>query len=139
MKASKKKRKTLLITLLIAILIFASNFFISNKIEVKQTLIINQNIDDVWEIMGNQYAEVDIWSSNFFESEPGGDPEFDGLNFSNRITITERGKTIQELDAFDPIHHSFSYHITEGKPSIASEAKSTWTLSETESNRTEVN
>src|SRR5690606_5378818 len=64
--------------------------------------------------------------------------KFSGINHSERITITERGETIQALDSFNSSTHQLSYHITKGAPSIAKHASSTWSLNRIKDNRTTV-
>ena len=53
-----------------------------NDMNVKAELTIEKNIGEVWEIMGNQFADVHKWSSNFKESKPGGPQKFEGINYS---------------------------------------------------------
>ncbi|MFT6981630.1 MAG: hypothetical protein ACJAUD_000394 [Crocinitomicaceae bacterium] len=106
------------------------------KVSVKTTVEIEKNIVDVWDIMGIQFGHVHLWSSNFLESKPGGISKFPGLDYSNRITLTERGETIQELDAFDSENNSLSYHITTGLPEAAKNATSVWSLNEIDQNKT---
>ncbi|MFT5859327.1 MAG: hypothetical protein ACI865_001428 [Flavobacteriaceae bacterium] len=138
MALSKKKKKFLLYFSIVLILIFVSNFFISSEIESKQELTIDKNIESVWVVMGDEFDEVDKWSANFHTSKAGGSNKYPGLPYSKRITETERGKTVQELDAFDPAAHSLEYHITTGKPSIAAEARAKWSLVEDGSDKTNV-
>ena len=104
--------------------------------KVTRDVTIEKNIKEVWEVMGNQFGQVNLWSTNFLESKPGGVAKFLGLDYSNRITTTERGETIQELDAFDAINHSLSYHITKGLPEVAKTANSVWSLKEIDSTKT---
>ena len=80
--------------------------------------------------MGNQFGHAHLWSSNFKTSKPGGEAKFDGIDYSHRDTTTDRGNTIQELTAFDPVQFSLSYEITKGAPQIAQRAASTWYLEE---------
>ncbi|MFT5791364.1 MAG: hypothetical protein ACI8RP_001706 [Urechidicola sp.] len=103
---------------------------------VKAELTIKKTIGEVWEIMGNQFADVHKWSSNFKESKPGGPQKFEDINYSLRETITDRGITIQVLDTFDPKNFSLKYHITEGMPEIAKSAYSTWSLEAISSEKT---
>jgi hypothetical protein len=95
---------------------------------VKAELIIEKSIGEVWEIMGNQFADIHKWSSNFKESKPGGLQKFEDINYSLRETITDRGITIQVLETFDPTNFILKYYITEGLPEIAKSAHSTWFL-----------
>jgi hypothetical protein len=103
---------------------------------VKTELTIEKPIDEVWEIMGNQFGDVHKWSSNFKESKPGGPQKFEEINYSLRETITERGVTIQVLESFDPKNFTLKYYITEGLPEIAKSAHSTWFLKQISVNKT---
>ncbi len=38
--------------------------------KIKVELTINKSIQEVWEVMGNQYGYADKWSSNFKTSKP---------------------------------------------------------------------
>jgi len=91
-------------------------------------LTINKSIQEVWEVMGNQYGYADKWSSNFKTSKPGGEAKFSGLEYSLRDTTTDWGKTVQELTAFDSDKYSLSYVITKGAPEIAKMAGAKWSL-----------
>jgi hypothetical protein len=97
--------------------------------KVAKEVIIEKSIQDVWEVMGNQFGQVHIWSSNFSESRPEGESKFQGLDYSARVTLTERGETIQELDEFDASNYSLSYHITKGAPEVAEQTGAVWSLS----------
>ncbi len=46
-----------------------------------------------------------------------------GISYSLRETITERGRTVQELTECDPGRFVLSYVITEGAPEIANVAR----------------
>ncbi|MFT5822038.1 MAG: hypothetical protein ACI8ZM_003294 [Crocinitomix sp.] len=96
--------------------------------KIKVELTIKKNIQEVWEVMGNQYGYADKWSSNFKTSKPGGEAKFNGLDYSLRDTTTDRGNTIQELTAFDPSNYTLSYIITKGAPEIAKMAGAEWSL-----------
>ena len=95
---------------------------------IKVDLIIEKPIADVWEVMGNQFGQAHLWSTNFKTSKPRGEAKFAGLDYSLRDTTTDRGNTIQELTAFDAQNYSFSYEITAGAPPIAQSAGATWYL-----------
>jgi hypothetical protein len=105
---------------------------------IKVELTIKKSIQEVWEVMGNQYGYADKWSSNFKTSKPGGEAKFSGLEYSLRDTTTDRGNTIQELTSFDPIKFTLSYIITKGAPEIAKMAGATWSLSIESENSTVV-
>ena len=109
-----------------------------NKIHVQKQLIIEKNVEDVWEVMGNQFAQVHLWSTNFKDSKPSGRSKFSGIDYSERITETNRGETIQELDSFDSTTHTLAYHISKGAPSIANHASAVWSLKNNAANKTTV-
>ena len=111
---------------------------LDKKIHVQKELLINKKVEDVWEVMGNQFAEVHLWSTNFKDSKPGGSSKFSGLGYSERVTITNRGVTVQELDAFDAANYTLAYHISKGAPSIAAEASAVWSLKSNDDNTTSV-
>jgi hypothetical protein len=138
MKLNRKKKRGLGISLLILMLIFISNLFISYTVDVKQELTINANIDSTWQVMGTEFSEVDIWCANFIKSEAGGSEKFNGIDYSKRITLTTKGENTQELDDFDPINYILKYHISEGKPGIAKEASALWSLVDLGLNKTKV-
>jgi hypothetical protein len=104
--------------------------------KVVKEVIIENNIEAIWEVMGNQFGDVHLWSSNFLESRPAGESVFQGLEYSTRVTVTERGETIQELDEFNTANHSLSYHITKGAPEVVEKASAVWSLSPKETNST---
>ena len=110
----------------------------SQKIHVERELVINRNATDVWAVMGLQFAQVHLWSSNFLDSQPGGVKKFAALDYSHRATITDRGETIQELDSFDSENYKLAYHITKGMPGIAKTASGVWSLAALENNKTMV-
>jgi hypothetical protein len=96
--------------------------------KIKVALTIKKPIQEVWEVMGNQFGHADKWSSNFKTSKPGGGAKFSGLEYSLRDTTTDRGNTVQELTAFDPDRYTLSYVITKGAPEIAKMAGAEWSL-----------
>ena len=100
--------------------------------DIKVQVKINKTIDEVWEVMGNQFGEAHLWSSNFITSKPGGDKKFEGIDYSLRDTTTPNGNTIQELKEFDTKNYSFKYEIVAGKPEIAKFVSSHWYLKESE-------
>jgi hypothetical protein len=106
--------------------------------EVVGKEIINKSISEVWDVMGNQFADVHLWSSNFKDSKSGGQSKLDGLAYLHRITTTERGETIQELDAFSEADYSLTYHISKGAPEIAEKSNATWSLKQLSDDKTEV-
>jgi hypothetical protein len=133
-----KKKKIMLILAVIVGVLIGLNFILEKQIHIKKELEISQNVEVVWEIMGKQFAQVDQWSTNFKTSKPGGSSTFAGLEYSERITLTNRGETIQVLDSFDSTKHKLTYHITKGKPGIAKQASAVWSLNTIDANKSTV-
>jgi hypothetical protein len=124
---------TVIITLLLGLFLMAEK-----NIHVKKELVINEDINAVWEVMGTQYTQVHLWSTNFKDSKAGGTPKLQGMDYLHRITQTSRGETIQELDAFDSGNYTLTYHISKGLPEIAKSAIGIWSLALVESSKTKV-
>lgn len=131
-------KKLLYILLTILVVTFCLYFIMGKKIHIQKEIEISKQIDEVWEVMGKQFAQVHLWSTNFKDSKPGGTVKFTDLDYSERITVTGRGETIQALDAFDSANHSLAYHITKGAPGIAKHASAVWSLKSTTPNKTTV-
>lgn len=108
------------------------------KIQVKRELTIHKSSVEVWRVVGEQFGEVHLWSSNFKDSKPGGEKRFKGIDYSYRATITDRGETIQLLDAFDSENYRLAYHITKGMPGVAKSATGVWSLKPLKSDQTTV-
>ncbi|MFT6442275.1 MAG: hypothetical protein ACJASM_001819 [Salibacteraceae bacterium] len=134
----KIKRIMIIVSVLIIALIGGLFILAEKHIRVKKELIIDKEISQVWEIMGNQFTEVHLWSTNFKNSKPGGQPKLEELDYLHRVTETERGETIQEIDIFDQTNHSITYHISKGAPKIAKSAVGIWSLESVETNKTKV-
>jgi len=127
---------TLSITALVLILL---HFFVKRELHFEEEVVIEKNIDDVWEVLGNQFTEPHIWSTNFISSKPGGEPKLPGFDYLHRETMTEKGENVQELDTFDSANYSLSYHVSKGIPGIAKSALGEWRLTKTGDNQTLMN
>ncbi len=123
------KNKTMLASIVIlAVSLLLVHLFASRTLHFKEKTLIQKPIDEVWEVLGNQFAEPHLWAANFIASKPGGTPKLPGLSYRHRATLTESGDNWQELDAFDPVDYSLTYHISKGVPPIAKSAIGTWKL-----------
>jgi hypothetical protein len=139
MSSLTKTTKIMITTILIsAVPLIILALMGQRKIHLKRELTIHKNTDEVWGVVGKQFGEVHLWSSNFKDSKPGGDKQFEGIDYSYRATVTDRGETIQLLDAFDSENYSLAYHITKGMPGIAKSASGVWSLKPLKNNQTTV-
>lgn len=139
-KFKNMKKKHLLVTVLITLAVLVLlNFIMKRELHFEEEITIEKNIDEVWDVLGNQFAEAHIWSTNFKSSKPAGEPKLPGLDYLHRETMTEKGENWQELDTFDPVNYSLSYHVSRGVPAIAKSALGEWKLSKTGDNQCRMN
>lgn len=96
--------------------------------KIRTELIIEQNANNVWQVMGIQFDEIHVWASFFKDSKPSGENKFEGIDFSARDTIVEGGTNTHSLDLFDSENFILSYTVTEGAPPFANKAGAEWAL-----------
>ena len=101
-------------------------------------LSIAKPVEDVWEVLGNQFGEIDNWASIISHSEVSGKAKLSGVNYSIRSTKTTQGDTQQELTGFDPKTHEISYKSISGTPAIIKQVSAHWSLKEAEANSTKL-
>ncbi|MEO0468689.1 MAG: hypothetical protein AAF206_03640 [Bacteroidota bacterium] len=70
--------------------------------EVKQQMIINQPIEKVWDVLGNQFGQAHLWASGLYHSKGFGLPKLEGAACSNRACETSIGNIKEEIISFDP-------------------------------------
>ena len=133
------KNRIMLVTILIIAVLAVLHLFASRTLLFKEEVVIQKNINDVWEVLGNQFTEPHLWAANFKTSKPGGSPKLAGLTYLHRATTTESGDNWQELDTFDPTTHSLSYHISKGVPPIAKSGIGSWKLTKVSASETRLN
>jgi hypothetical protein len=95
---------------------------------VRNEIVINKNVNETWEVMGNGFAEIHKWASFFKDSKPSGEIKFNEIDFSARDTIVEGGQNTHTLDVFDSTNHVLSYTVTAGAPPFADKAEAEWAL-----------
>jgi len=96
--------------------------------KIVKKLEINKPIDQVWDVLGNQFADIYKWSSLIESSEVSGNPTFPGVSFSIRSTLTTAGPTKQELTSFNPAQHNLSYKAIAGTPFFFKSVNAKWSL-----------
>ena len=102
---------------------------------IKQ-LIINKPIEAVWEVLGNQFGEIDKWASLIHQSEMSGQSSIPGVAHSIRSTETTGGPTKQELTAFNSDKHTIAYKAIAGTPGFFKSVDAEWSLIKKEDNIT---
>ena len=101
-------------------------------------LSIAKPVDEVWEVLGNQFGEIAKWASIISHSEVSGQPKLPGVNYSIRSTKTTQGDTQQELTGFDPDKHEISYKSISGTPAIIKQVSAHWSLKKEGENNTQL-
>ena len=91
-------------------------------------LSIAKPVEEVWEILGNQFGEIDKWASIILTSEVSGEAKIPGVNYSIRSTKTTGGDTKQELTGFDAKNYMISYKSISGTPAIIKQVSAVWKL-----------
>lgn len=102
---------------------------------IKQ-LVIGKPIEEVWDVLGNQFGEIDRWASLIHKSEMSGEPTIPGLSHSIRSTETTGGPTKQQLTAFNPNKHTIAYKAIAGTPVFFKSVNAEWSLVKKDDNIT---
>ena len=103
---------------------------------IVKKLLIAKPVEEVWEVLGNQFGEIDRWASLISHSEVSGVPKLPGVDYSIRSTKTTSGDTQQELTGFNPQKHSISYKSISGTPAIIKQVNAHWRLENSGENST---
>ena len=101
-------------------------------------LSISKPVEEVWEILGNQFGEIDNWASLISHSEVSGEAKLPGVNYSIRSTKTTQGDSQEELTGFNPDKHEISYKSISGTPAIIKQVRAHWSLKEEGTNKTQL-
>ena len=100
---------------------------------------INKNIEDVWEVMGNQFGDIAKWASLSFHSKVGGASKLAAVDYGYRLLESKKGVAKHVLTTFDPVNHSLTYDVPEGTPFFVKSAKASWALTALGENKTKLN
>ena len=106
---------------------------------IEKDVTIHKSVDEVWEVLGNQFGEIDKWSSLISKSEVSGEATIPGLPYSIRTTDTAKGVTQQQMKSFDPEKHTLSYAAIKGTPFFIKNAVATWSAKKVVDSSTNLN
>jgi hypothetical protein len=95
--------------------------------EITRTLEINKNIEEVWKVLGDDFAHPYKWASSVYHSEGHGSP-MDSLTCNERSCDTVMGQIKEKLTHFSESGYSLAIKITEGLPKPIREGGSSWEL-----------
>ena len=103
--------------------------------EIVKEIVINRQIKEVWEVLGNQFTTAYKWARGLTHSEGFGKSKFDGLECSNRTCEVRGFGTIQEeIKNFDSKNFVLQYKVVKGFPGFITSADNTWSLERNGSN-----
>jgi len=96
--------------------------------KIIKKLTINKPIEQVWDVLGNQFGEIDKWASLISHSAMSGESNMSGISHSIRSTETTSGPTKQELTVFNPDKHTIAYKAIAGTPVFFKSVNAEWSL-----------
>ncbi|MBL4592604.1 MAG: SRPBCC family protein [Flavobacteriales bacterium] len=101
----------------------------------KKPIIINQEvtidapIEKVWEVLGPQFGNVQIWSSSVKHSEALNEESINGSKCTERsCSVAGMGEIKEVLLSYSSEKHSLSYEAKEGFPKMVRYASNNWQL-----------
>ncbi len=97
--------------------------------EFIKTTTVDRPIEEVWEILGNQFGEAYKWAGGLYHSEGFGTPALEDAPFSSRACNTSQGKITEEIRVFDPTNFKLVYEVVNGFPGFVEVGKNQWSLS----------
>ncbi len=96
--------------------------------EFKQEVWANQSVSEVWQILGNDYANAHKWAAGLYHSEGMGQPQLEGASCNTRSCDTSSGKIKEEIRVFDPANYVLAYEVIDGFPFFVDTAVNRWSL-----------
>lgn len=96
--------------------------------EFKKSMLIDRPVDEVWEVLGNQYTAAYKWAAGLYHSEGEGTPKIEGAACNNRSCDTSFGRIKEEIRAFDADNFKLSYEVIEGFPFFVDKGINNWKL-----------
>jgi hypothetical protein len=106
--------------------------------KINKELSIGKPVEEVWEVLGNQFGEIDKWASLIHHSEVSGEASLPGVSYSVRSTDTAGGPTKQELTSFNPGQYSLSYKAIAGTPFFFKAVRAKWSLAKKDDDSTKL-
>lgn len=104
---------------------------------IEREIIVNQNINHTWDIIGPQFADAYKWASPVSHSEGSGE-SFNGSTCSERGCATTMGGLKEKITAYSNETQTITWEAIEGMPSMVKKATNSWTLTVIGVNQTKV-
>ncbi len=104
---------------------------------IDKSIIIDKNIDQVWEILGVQFTEIDRWAATVHHSEGSGQGPNGGA-CEVRSCETSVGHFQEKLLHFSSEQYTLIYQATDQLPFPIKQAQNCWQLERIDKQRTKV-
>ena len=98
---------------------------------IKKEILVDKPVEEVWDVLGNQFGDAYLWATGLYHSSGYGDPELTGATCSNRACNTNQGHIDEVLRKFDPQNHTLQYEVIKGFPFFVKSGINTWSLHKT--------
>jgi len=128
------------VALLLVMTAFNSTIMAQQKVkEINRDLQINSPIEEVWQVVGHEYAEAYKWASSLKHSEALDSVSLNGSSCTERgCDIDGFGQITEKMLAYSDEEHLLSYEVTSGLPKFVIKTENTWKLSTTTEGKTNV-
>ena len=96
--------------------------------EFKRTFLVNKPIEQVWDILGNQFGQACHWASGVHHSEGRGATDLTNYTGGTRECRTDFGRLKERVELFDPHNYRLRYVAYQGFPFFVDNGRNTWML-----------
>lgn len=103
--------------------------------------VINVSAEDLWKIVGDDFANVGKWATSVDHSVGTGTPEYNGATCSERgCELNAKGfSSIKEkLTQYDAENRELTYEVFNGFPGFVTKAANHWTVKEVGPNQSQL-
>jgi Polyketide cyclase / dehydrase and lipid transport len=104
---------------------------------IEKEIEINSSIENVWAVLGHDFAHPYKWASSVLHSEGHG-KQLATTQCDERACKTVMGNIREKLTHYSDKDFLLEYIVTEGMPSIVKSAKNKWQLTSTKENQTKL-
>ncbi len=98
--------------------------------EFIKEITIDKPVQEVWDILGNQFGEAYKWASGINHSKSFGTPQISDANCNNRTCELASGKIKEVVRQFDPQNRILEYEVIEGFPFFVETGINGWELTD---------
>lgn len=128
---------------IIAAVFFAAIMFVfnptANAKEIIRHIDIDAPIEDVWKVIGSDFANAYKWASSLKHSAALDSISLNGSTCTKRgCDVAGLGKITEKLYEFSNDEHFLSYELIDGRPKFVRKIYNTWRLTTMDDGKTHV-